>query len=62
MIFVYTGVSIAAVSWLFLVITIVTFFLQRFEAIQEERYCLEKFGHAYRRYMSRTPRWLGTPK
>lgn len=62
MILVYTGVSIGAVSWLFLVIAIITFFLQRFQSIQEERYCLEKFGHAYRQYMGRTPRWLGIPR
>jgi len=61
MFLVYTGVSIAAVSWLFLVITIMTFVLQRFQSIQEERYCLEKFDGAYRQYMSRTHRWLGIP-
>lgn len=62
MILVYTGVSVAAVSWLFLVITIMTFFLQRFQSIQEERYCLEKFGRVYGEYMSRTHRWLGMPE
>jgi len=62
MIFIYMAVSVAAVSWLFLVITIATFFLQRFQAIQEEHYCLEKFGSAYLEYMRRTPRWLGRPK
>jgi hypothetical protein len=49
-------------SWLFLVITMITFFLQRFQAIQEELYCLEIFGQAYRQYMTRTPRWLGVPR
>jgi protein-S-isoprenylcysteine O-methyltransferase Ste14 len=62
MILVYTAVSVAAASWLFLVITVITFFLQRFQAIQEERYCQEKFGQAYRQYMARTPRWLGVPQ
>jgi protein-S-isoprenylcysteine O-methyltransferase Ste14 len=62
MILVYTAVSVAAASWLFLVITVITFFLQRFQAIQEERYCREKFGLAYRLYMARTPRWLGIPR
>jgi protein-S-isoprenylcysteine O-methyltransferase Ste14 len=62
MILVYTAVSLAAVSWLFLVITIMTFFLQRFQAIQEERYCQEKFGQAYRQYLARTPRWWGVPR
>jgi len=28
----------------------------------EERFCLEKYGDAYREYMNRTPRWIGFPK
>jgi protein-S-isoprenylcysteine O-methyltransferase Ste14 len=62
MILVYTAVSIAAISWLFLAITIITIFLQRSQAIQEERYCQEQLGQAYRQYMLRTPRWLGVPR
>jgi len=62
MIIVYTGVSIAAASWLFLLITLITFFLQRFQMIQEERYCCEKFGSAYLEYQNRTPRWIGMQK
>jgi protein-S-isoprenylcysteine O-methyltransferase Ste14 len=62
MIFVYTAVSVAAASWPFTLITLITIFLQRYQAIQEERYCLVTFGPAYRRYMSRTPRWIGLPR
>ena len=62
MIFVYAGVSIVAASWLFLLITVITFFLQRFQTIQEEGYCCKKFGRAYHDYMDRTPRWIGIPK
>jgi len=62
MILVYVGVSIAAASWLFLLITVITFFLQRFQMMQEEDYCCGKFGHAYREYMNKTPRWIGIPK
>ena len=62
MILVYAGVSIAAASWLFLLITVTTFFLLRFLMMQEEGYCCEKFGHTYREYMSRTTRWIGIPK
>jgi protein-S-isoprenylcysteine O-methyltransferase Ste14 len=61
MIFVYLGVSIAAASWLFFLITLATFFLQRYQMLKEERYCLERYGRAYRDYLSRTPRWLGLP-
>ena len=62
MIFVYLGVSIAAASWLFLLITVITFFLQLYQAKKEERYCCEKYGGAYREYMRRTARWIGIPK
>jgi len=48
--------------WLFLLITVTTFFLQRFQMMQEEGYCREKFGDAYREYMNRTPGWIGIPK
>lgn len=62
MIMVYLGVSIAAASWLFLLITITTFFLLRYGMIQEEKFCAEKFGHEYRNYIGKTPRWLGLPR
>jgi len=62
MFFVYFGVSVAAASWLFFLITIITFFLQRYQAMKEERYCLKEYGSTYRDYMDRTPRWIGIPK
>ena len=62
MILIYTGVSVASASWLFFVITVITFFLQRWQMIQEEKYCLAKFGQDYREYMERTARWVGIPK
>ena len=62
MIFVYMGVSLAAASWLFFLLTIVTYFLQRYQMIKEEGYCREKFGWAYGDYMDKTPRWIGIPK
>ncbi len=62
MIIIYVGVSIAAVSWVFLLTTVVTFFLLRYGVRREEDYCCVKFGDAYRSYMVRTPRWIGLPK
>jgi SAM-dependent methyltransferase len=62
MILVYLAVSIAAASWLFGLITVITFFLQRYQMIKEEKYCLAQFGDAYRAYADRTPRWIGIPK
>jgi protein-S-isoprenylcysteine O-methyltransferase Ste14 len=61
MIIVYLGVSIAAASWLFFLITVITFFLQHYQMLKEERHCCEQFGDAYRKYMERTPRWIGVP-
>lgn len=59
MIITYIGVSLAATSWCFLLITIATYFLQRYQMIQEEKYCSKKFGPVYGHYLSRTPRWIG---
>ena len=56
------GVGIASASWLFLLATIVQIILLPFSVVAEERYCLEKYGDAYREYMNRTPRWIGIPK
>lgn len=62
MILVYLGVSIATISWLFLLITVITFSLQLYQAKKEERYCREKFGNTYREYMRWTARWICIPK
>jgi len=62
MILVYLAVSIAAASWLFFLITVITFFLQRYQAMKEENHCCQQLGEPYRDYMERTPRWIGIPK
>ena len=58
------GVSIASVSWVFLLFAIISgvgvtrpFFVKI-----EEAQCLGHYGAAYREYMNRTPRWIGIPK
>jgi len=28
----------------------------------EERFLLEKYGDAYKEYVSRTPKWIGIPR
>ncbi len=59
----YIGVGIASASWLFLLLLMVSIILSFFaQIIPEERFCLEKYGDAYRDYMNRTPRWIGIPK
>jgi protein-S-isoprenylcysteine O-methyltransferase Ste14 len=56
------GVSIASISWIFLLITIITVIGAVVFIESEEQGCLEHYGDAYREYMKRTPRWIGIPK
>ena len=58
----WVGVSVASASWVFLLLSIVVMGLMVFEAIAEERGCLEVYGDEYREYLSVTPRWIGIPK
>ena len=57
----FVGVGIASASWLFLLLSAVIIVLQVFEAVAEERGCLETYGDEYQAYLSRTPRWIGFP-
>jgi len=59
---IYFSVGIASVSWVFLLVFVVQSVSIRIAAVGEERFCLEKYGDAYREYIDRTPRWLGLPK
>jgi len=59
---IFAGTSIACASWVFLLLTMISVILSDREVIAEERWCLEKYGNAYREYMNRTPRWIGIPK
>jgi protein-S-isoprenylcysteine O-methyltransferase Ste14 len=56
------GAGLAAASWLFLLISIIMALCFYQEALIEEKYCLETYGHTYQDYLSKTPRWLGLPK
>jgi protein-S-isoprenylcysteine O-methyltransferase Ste14 len=56
------GAGIASASWIFLLLSIVDIILPLLFVEAEERYCIEKYGDAYREYMTRTPRWIGLPR
>jgi len=59
----FVGMGVVSASWIFLLTALVWTVLQIFLLIgAEERFCLEKYGDAYREYLNRTPRWLGIPK
>jgi protein-S-isoprenylcysteine O-methyltransferase Ste14 len=59
---IFIGAGIASASWLFLLIAVVYIVMLPLFVEAEERFCLKKYGDAYRDYVSRTPRWLGVPK
>ena len=59
---IYLSVGIASASWVFLLLTAFSAILIGLSVADEEHYCLEKYGETYRKYMNRTPRWIGIPK
>jgi len=59
---IYLSVGIASASWVFLLFFVLQSVSIRIAAVGEERFCLEKYGEAYREYIDKTPRWLGLPK
>jgi protein-S-isoprenylcysteine O-methyltransferase Ste14 len=59
---IYFSVGIASASWVFLLIFVVQSVSIRIAAVGEERFCLGKYGDAYREYIDGTPRWIGIPK
>jgi protein-S-isoprenylcysteine O-methyltransferase Ste14 len=60
--FINISISIACLSWIFLLVAIVNLLLLRNFVVAEEHFLLDKYGNAYRDYMNRTPRWIGIPK
>ena len=62
LILLYIGIGIACSSWLYLLLTVALMILLNANMSAEERYCLHLYGDSYRKYMNRTPRWIGIPK
>jgi protein-S-isoprenylcysteine O-methyltransferase Ste14 len=62
MILMQIGLGIACSSWLYLLLTVVLAIVLNANLSAEERYCSYRFGDGYRKYMNRTPRWIGIPK
>ncbi len=58
----YAGIGIACASWVLLLCAVLWIAFCQVAVLAEERFLLEKYGDAYRKYMNRTPRWLGLPK
>lgn len=58
----YLGIGIACASWVFLLLAVAWIVLWSIAVPAEERSLMAKYGDAYRKYMSKTPRWVGIPK
>jgi protein-S-isoprenylcysteine O-methyltransferase Ste14 len=58
----YLGIGIACASWVFLLLAVAWIVLWQIAVPGEERSLLKKYGDTYRKYMSKTPRWIGIPK
>jgi protein-S-isoprenylcysteine O-methyltransferase Ste14 len=57
-----TGLGIACISWLYLLLTVMLLILLNANLPAEERYCLHKYGNNYQKYQNATPRWIGLSK
>jgi len=57
--FSYIGISIATISLVFLLLTLIHISLTFPQARSEEKYCIIKYGKTYQEYMKKTPRWIG---
>lgn len=55
------GAGIAALSWFFILLSIIMTFCFYQEALIEERHCSNKYGKDYQKYMRGTPRVFGVP-
>jgi protein-S-isoprenylcysteine O-methyltransferase Ste14 len=53
---------LASGSWSLLLLAVIATVLQKAEADAEERGCLATYGEEYRRYLDRTPRWIGVQR
>ncbi len=58
----YLGIGIACASWVFMLCAVLWIVFFNLAIPAEERSLLEKYGDTYRKYMKKTPRWLGIPK
>ena len=54
----WLGVGIATASWVIIVAVVVMNLLMHTTTLAEERFCLEKYGEAYREYMQKVPRYF----
>jgi len=56
-----SGIMIT-LSWVLLTLLAILLMHLLIAVPAEEKFCLEKYGDAYREYLKKTPRWIGIPK
>lgn len=59
---IFISIAIACLSWVFLIVFVLSIDANYLTVISEEHECLVKYGEEYQKYMDRTPRWIGKPK
>jgi protein-S-isoprenylcysteine O-methyltransferase Ste14 len=59
---IFISITIACLSLVFLLITVIMQSFHIIYAPAEEQYCLKRYGKDYMEYIKRTPRWIGSPK
>ena len=62
MIFIFVSVIIICLSWVFIMLLAILLAHLVIVVPAEEKFCLEKYGKSYQKYLSKTPRWIGLPK
>jgi protein-S-isoprenylcysteine O-methyltransferase Ste14 len=58
----FLGVGIASASWVVILFALAWMVIWIKVIPAEESSLLEKYGDSYRKYINRTPRWIGIPK
>ena len=58
----FISIAVASLSWIFLLVAIISIIVNNIWVISEERECLAKYGSQYREYLDKIPRWIGKTK
>ncbi len=61
-IFFFFGIALVSMSWIYAIVVFIWLILMIKSISKEESQCLKKYGEAYRKYMAKTPRWIGFSK
>jgi protein-S-isoprenylcysteine O-methyltransferase Ste14 len=58
----YLGIGIACASWVLMLCAVLWIVIFHIVIPTEERFLIDQYGDVYRKYINRTPRWIGIPK